>query len=108
MENIIVSIILFIISIVFFILSIRHFQNKGYLLNNAYINASKEKRETMNKKPYYKQSAIVFLLIGITFLLNSIDALLETTWIFKLNIINIIILFAYVIYSTIILERENH
>ncbi|EFF68226.1 hypothetical protein BUTYVIB_01494 [Eshraghiella crossota DSM 2876] len=30
------------------------------MFNNAYIFASKQERETMNKKPHYKQSGICF------------------------------------------------
>ena len=36
----------------------------------------------MNKKPHYRQSAIVFLLIGLIFFLNGLDLLLNTSWIF--------------------------
>lgn len=43
-----------------FVLSYRQFNEKGFLFNNAYIFASKQERETMNKKPHYKQSGICF------------------------------------------------
>ena len=59
MEEIIVGIILFAISLLMFILSIRSFRGKGFLLNNAYIYADKRERESMDKKPYYHQTAIV-------------------------------------------------
>ena len=35
----------------------------------------------MDKKPHYRQSAIVFLLIGIIFLLNGLSVLLKLSWI---------------------------
>lgn len=41
-----------------------HFRQKGFLLNNAYLFASKEERLHMDKKPHYRQSGTVFLLIG--------------------------------------------
>ena len=40
---------------------------KGPLINNAWLYANEERRRTMNKKPYYIQSGIVFLLIGAAF-----------------------------------------
>ena len=56
--------ILFVIAMAAFIMSYFSFKEKGFLLNNAYIHASRRKRENMDKKPYYRQSAIVFFLIG--------------------------------------------
>ncbi len=58
------SVFLALLAVVFFVMSFLQFANKGYCFNNAYIYASKEERETMDKKPYYKQSGIVFLLLG--------------------------------------------
>ena len=52
--------LVFIIAAILAVVSIRSFQNKGFLFNNAYIYASKEERGKMDKKPYYRQSAIVF------------------------------------------------
>lgn len=40
------------------------FRQKGFLFNNAYLFASKEERLHMNKKPHYRQSGVVFCLIG--------------------------------------------
>ena len=64
-------IILLVISISSFIVSTFQFKEKGFLFNNAYLYASKQERKTMNKKPHYKQSAIVFFLIGLIFLINA-------------------------------------
>ena len=41
---------------VLLVLSIRHFMERGFLLNNAYIYATKEQRKTMDKKPIHKVS----------------------------------------------------
>ena len=60
MGDFIVAIALVMVSLFLFILSIRSFLAKGFLFNNAYIYASKKERETMNKKPYYRQTAIVW------------------------------------------------
>ena len=77
MEKIIASGALGLLSAVAFVLSIRAFREKGFLLNNAYLYASAKERETMDKKPYYRQTAVVFLLVGLIYLLNAMAALLE-------------------------------
>ena len=65
MEDIIVAIILLAVSLLLFVVSIRSFQEKGFLFNNAYLYASKQERETMNKKPYYRQTAVIFFMMGM-------------------------------------------
>ena len=45
----IIVIVTFSIAIWMAIISVRSFKNKGFLLNNAYIYASKKERETMDK-----------------------------------------------------------
>ena len=60
--KLIVSLIIFAIAGINLFLSIMSFMEKGKLMNNAYIYASKEEREKMNKKPYYIQTGIVFIL----------------------------------------------
>ena len=42
------------------IISIRQFQEKGFLFNNAWLWASEKERRTMDKKPHYHQSGVVF------------------------------------------------
>ena len=71
MGNIIGAITLGIVAVVCFIFSYLQFNEKGFLFNNAYIYASKEERKVMDKKPHYKQSGIVFLMIGIIFTINA-------------------------------------
>ena len=104
MKEIITSCILFIIAIGAFIMSYRSFKEKGFLFNNAYIYASKQERETMDKKPHYQQSAIVFLLIGVIFLLNGVSVLLAENWIFILVIVIAVIAIVYAIVSSILIE----
>ena len=48
--DIITGIILFLLAGASFFISVRSFMEKGFLFNNAYIYASKEQREKMNKK----------------------------------------------------------
>lgn len=83
MTDIIVAVVLFLIAVAAFVMSIRSFLEKGFLFNNAYIYASAEEREKMNKTPYYRQSGVVFLLIGVVFTLNGLATLLRTDALFS-------------------------
>ena len=103
MGNIVGAIISGIVAIVCLVISYLQFNEKGFLFNNAYIYASKQERETMDKKPHYKQSGIVFLMIGIIFLINVAEMILETGWLFYLVIVVAIIVIAYAIISSVAL-----
>ena len=107
MKEIIAASILFVISFFAFVVSIRSFMEKGFLFNNAYIYASKQEREKMNKKPHYRQSAIVFLLLGIVFLLLALAVLLEAYWISFVGVAVVIITLVYAIVSSITIEKNN-
>ena len=107
MKEIIVANILFAISIFAFIMSVRSFMEKGFLFNNAYIYASKQEREKMNKKPHYRQSAIVFLLLGLIFLLNALATLLKVNWIFYIMVTVIIVTITYAIVSSITINKND-
>ena len=106
MKEIVLASILFAVSIFLFFMSVRSFMEKGFLFNNAYIYASKQEREKMNKKPHYRQSAIVFLLLGLIFLLNTIAVLLKVNWIFYIVVV-VIITLIYAIVSSIIIDKNN-
>ena len=107
MKEIIIASILFAVSIFLFFMSVRSFMEKGFLFNNAYIYASKQEREKMNKKPHYRQTAIVFLLLGLLFLLNALALLLEANWIFYVGVAIVIITLIYAIVSSITIEKNN-
>jgi uncharacterized ion transporter superfamily protein YfcC len=107
MKEIIIASILFAVSVFLFFMSVRSFMEKGFLFNNAYIYASKQEREKMNKKPYYRQSAIVFLLFGIVFLLLALAVLLEAYWISFVGVAVVIITLIYAIVSSITIEKNN-
>lgn len=107
MGNIIVAIVLGVIAIICFLFSYLHFNEKGFLFNNAYIYASKQERETMNKKPHYKQSGIIFIFIGIIFLINTIDIILQTGSLFYLVIGIAVVAIVYAIVSSVIIEKRK-
>lgn len=107
MGKIIGAILLGIVAIACFIFSYLQFQEKGFLFNNACIYASKRERETMDKKPHYKQSGIVFVFIGIIFLMNAIDTIFQTGWVIYFVIGIAIIAIVYAIVSSVIIEKRK-
>ena len=107
MTGIITGIVCSILAIGAFIVSFRSFKEKGFLFNNAYLYASKEERATMDKKPHYRQSAIVFLMIGIVFLLIAISVFCINRWIRYIAIAVAIIAIIYAIVSSVMIERHK-
>lgn len=108
MEDIIVAILLFVVSLLLMIVSIRSFLEKGYLFNNAYIYASKKERETMNKKPYYRQTAVIFFMMGMIFLLLGFAILLKAFWITYIAEAVILAILVYAVASGIVIERRKN
>lgn len=69
------AILLFAAAAALLAVSAAQFCQKGFLFNNAWLYASQEERERMDKAPYYRQSAVVFLLLGLIFALLGLYAL---------------------------------
>lgn len=107
MGNIIGAIVLGVISTICFVFSYLQFNEKGFLFSNAYIYASKQEKKNMDKKPHYKQSGIVFVLIGIIFLIDAIDIILQTGWLFYLVIGVTIVAIVYAIVSSVMIEKRK-
>ena len=61
------EIILFVAAAVMILIGVMQLMQKGPLINNAWLYANEERRRTMNKKPYYIQSGVVFLMLGSAF-----------------------------------------
>lgn len=108
MGYIIGAIMLVVIAIACFVISYLQFNEKGFLFNNAYIFASKQERETMVKKPHYKQSGVIFSLIGIILLINSIDVILQIGWLFYCVIVVAMAAIVYAVISSIIIEKRKN
>ena len=102
------AVVLFFISVALFFFSIRSFLERGLLLNNAYLWASKTERETMNKKPYYRQSAVVFFLLGLIFMLNGFAVLWNIDRMFYIVGILSTITFVYAIVSAVKIEKQKN
>lgn len=82
-------------------ISIRSFREKGFLLNNAYLWASRQERERMNKKPHYRQSAIVFALLAALFLCLAIECVLQTGWLWIAAVVLAAAALVYAVVSSI-------
>ena len=107
MENIIITCIVFIVSLVMFIISFRSFKEKGFLFNNAYLYASKEERSNMDKKPHYRQSGIVFLLLGVVFLANVLETIFKIEWLFYIKMACVFIAITYAIVSSVMIAMKK-
>ena len=107
MRNIVGAIILGIVSLVCAFIGFMQLMEKGFLFNNAYLYATKEERQNMNKKPYYRQSGIVFMLLGVIFAINAVDMLLMADWLFYMTIIVAVITIGYAIVSSVMIEKTK-
>lgn len=107
MEEMIVTCILFAVALFLFVLSIRSFREKGFLLNNAYLYASKKERAEMNKTPYYRQTAVVLLLMGLVFLLIGFAIHLNAGWVTYIAEAVIAIILIYATVSSIVIEKRK-
>ncbi len=96
-----------IIAIACLVISCLQLHEKGVLLNNAYLFASKQERETMDKKPHYKQSGVVFLFLGIIFLIEAINVILQIEWLFYCVIVIALVTILYAIISSVTIEKRK-
>lgn len=62
------------------IVSAMSFAERGFVFNNAWIWASREERERMDKKPCYRQAAVAFALIAALFFCMALECVLTTGW----------------------------
>lgn len=105
--ELIIVVIVFIIAGFLLMISIRSFMNRGFLLNNAFIYASKEEREKLDKKPYYRQTAIVFLLLSMVFVIVGLSVVLHDPGINLIEIPLIAATIIYAIFSTIRIQKKK-
>ena len=78
----IIQVILFVIAAGWFAIGSMQFREKGPLLNNSYLFASAQERNTMEKKPLYRQSGTVCSLLGVIFLLIALGMLFGFVWLY--------------------------
>ncbi len=104
--ELVTAIIVFILAGICAFISARQFAEKGFLFNNAYIWASKDERERMDKKPHYRQSAIVFCLLSAVFLVLGISVAFQNEKIQLLEIPLIAGALIYAVVSSIKIEKN--
>ena len=68
---------LIVMAVVSLIFSVLGFMGKDMILDDAYIKASKEEREKMDKKAYRLQGAMVFLFLFLITLCSILRAVLH-------------------------------
>lgn len=107
MGEIILASVLGLAAIAAFVFSVRSFKEKGFLLNNAFIYASPQEREKLNKRPYYRQTAVVFLQVGVILAVNAADVLLKTGWLFYVVMGLAGVAIFYAIVSTVIIKKNE-
>lgn len=98
----VVAIVMFALAALLLALAIRHFLQRGYLLNNAYIYASEKEREQMDKRPYYRQSAVVFTLLSAVFLVIGLALVLQSS---RLQLLEIPLFLAVTVYAIVSTAR---
>ena len=102
-----IAVSLFVLAAACAALSIRHFRQKGFLFNNAYIYASRQEREAMDKAPHYRQSAVVLLLVAALFVLLGFSVLTQKTWLLWAEGALTAVSLIYAIASSIQIERKK-
>ncbi len=102
-----VGIIIFFVAAIAVLWGIMQLLQKGPLLNNAWLYANEEQRRTMDKKPYYIQSGIVLVMIGIQFMLLGCFTLTKmyVFLILEFTVVGIMIITAIV--SAVMIEKKK-
>ena len=104
--ELIAAVFIFAIAGVLLILGIRHFMEKGLLMNNVWLYASTEERKIMDKKPYYRQSAIVLFLLSAVFIIVGLSLVFQNDRIVLLEIPLIGTTIIYAIVSSVQINKK--
>ena len=67
-------VLLLVLMVGSYLLSLLGFLGIGIIIDDHYVFASREAKKHMDKKPYYRQSGIVFACLGTMFLLCLLGA----------------------------------
>ncbi|MDO4712144.1 MAG: DUF3784 domain-containing protein [Peptostreptococcaceae bacterium] len=82
------------------ILSLLQFMEKGIVLNKKYFYATEEERKVIDKKVYYRQAAIEWLLFGSYFILTGSSFQFQIGWLRILAWIALGVVIVYSVRST--------
>ena len=101
-------ILLLVLSLASIILGVTQLCEKGTPLNNAYIFASEQERAAMDKKPLYRQTGIVLLIVGVGLLaIAALYHFLKDSKAFYLLIPVFVLAVGYSIVSEVIMSRKK-
>ena len=100
------GIIMFIVAAVMALIGVMQLMQKGPLLNNAWLYANEERRKIMNKKPYYIQSGIVFLIIGAAFAMIGLFCVTKVHAFLYAEYAAMGIVLVYAVVSSIAIEKK--
>ncbi|SCW48006.1 protein of unknown function [Eubacterium ruminantium] len=102
-----VEIIMYVAAALCITLGILQVKEKGPLINNAWIYANKEERRTMDKKPYYRQSGIVFLLIGIQLIMDGLFCGTKNYIFLIVEYVLLVLVVVYAVVSAIRIDKKK-
>ncbi len=97
-SELVTAVVLFVLAGGLLVLGILHFLERGPLLNNAALYASKEERKTMDRKPWYRQSAIVFCLLSAIFAVLGFSIVIGNG---RLQLLEIPLFAAVIVYALV-------
>ncbi len=100
-----ITVVLLVFAVACGIVAAFQFLQKGFLFNNAYLYVGDEQRKTMDKKPYYRQSGIVFCGISLYFLLDALYFLLKKQVLFYVALGAIALTVLYAVFSAFRINR---
>lgn len=108
--QVIICVIYLVLSVGTFLISYRQFQEKGFIFNNGWLWANREERQRMSmedKRPLYRQSGVIFLPLGLTFLTLAVVTATDWIWLFFVVISLILIAVIYAAASSIKIEHHK-
>ncbi|MDO5061926.1 MAG: DUF3784 domain-containing protein [Peptostreptococcaceae bacterium] len=62
------------------LIAVMQFMEKGFVFNKRYVYATEEERKKMDKKVYYRQAGIEWLLFGSYFILMGLSSQWMLDW----------------------------
>lgn len=98
--GIIIIMLPFIIGGVCLLIAILQLLEKGFPIHSAYIFNSKIGQQTMDKKPYFRQSGIVFAMIAGVFIAMGLDIIYDSGIFVLVQLLLIVGGIAYAVIST--------
>ncbi|MBQ7647165.1 MAG: DUF3784 domain-containing protein [Clostridia bacterium] len=103
--ELIVAIAVFLIAGITAALGVMSFMERGPLLNNAFIYSSEEERKKIDKAPYYRQSAIIFCLVSVVFIIIGLSVVLQNP---KIALLELPVIAVTAVYAVVSAAKINN